>query len=181
MKYDVPILNQSVSPVCYVVCAAMIQKYWQQTAGNDFDTPLLTGGLNPLTACVPGATSNNDVFNGLRDAGFVSIPKPASPLTKAQVKTLLMNHGPLIFNHVVANFNYGPSRGGKQPANATGLHAVAITGIEGNLAYFNNPWGDKDVKIPIDDLIASLAQSYAYPLSALFYAAASPMPQNIIY
>ncbi len=181
MRYNVPILTQSFSPICYVVAAAMIQKYWQQTAGNNFDTTYLTGGFNPLTSCIPGASSNTNVFNGLREAGFVSIPKPSSPLTKAQVKTLLIDQGPLVFNHVVANFNYGPSRGGKQPANATGLHAVAITGIEGNHAYFNNPWGDKDVRIPVGDLMASIAQSYAYPLSALFYAAASPMPQNIIY
>ncbi|MFB9294361.1 papain-like cysteine protease family protein [Persicitalea jodogahamensis] len=180
MKYNVPLLNQSVNPICYVVAAAMIQKYWQQTAGNDFDTPLLTGGFNPLTACIPGASSNRTVFNGLRNAGFISIDRPSS-ITKARIKTLLTNYGPLILNHRVANFNYGPTRGGKQASNAAGLHAVALTGIEGNNAFFNNPWGDKDVMVPASDLLTSIGQAYDYPLEALFYAAASPMPQNIIY
>lgn len=181
MKYDVPILNQSVSPICYVVCAAMIQNYWQKTTGSSFDTTLLTGGADPSNSCIPGASTNDAASNGLRDAGFVLLSKPSYTMTKNHINTLLANNGPLLFIHLCANFNYGPGRGGKQPANAIGVHAVVITGIEGNHAYFNNPWGDKDVMIPVNDLMASLTQAYAAGYQALGYAVASPMPQNIIY
>ena len=177
MRYDVPILNQSVSPICYVVCAAMIQKYWQGT----YDTTYLTGGADPSNSCIPGASTNDAASNGLRDAGFVLLPSPSYTMTAAHVSTLLANNGPLILIHLCANFNYGPGRGGKRPANAIGVHAVVITGIEGNAAYFNNPWGDKDVMIPVSDLMASIAQAYAAGYDAIGYANASAMSQNIIY
>jgi len=180
MKYNVPLLTQSVSPICYVVSAAMIQKYWQNTAGNDFNTPLLTGGYDPVNSCIAAASIQGLYSQRLERAGFTLIPKPSQPFDKQAVVTLLGQFGPLEFNHFVANFNYGARRGGKQAANAAGIHAVAITGIVGDRAFFNNPWGDKDVDIPVSDLLASIDQSYSHPYNALFYASSSPMPQNIL-
>jgi hypothetical protein len=86
----------------------------------------------------------------------------------------------LLLNHFAANFNYGPRRGGKQPANVSGIHAVVINGIVGDRAFFNNPWGDQVVEIPVSDLLASIDQSYSHPYNALFYAVASSQPQNIL-
>jgi len=180
MRYNVPLLTQSVSPICYVVCAAMIQKYWQQTAGNPFDTPLLTGGFDPVNSCIAAASVAGLYTQRLERAGFALISKPSRPFNKSGVETLLRQNGPLLLNHFVANFNYGTGRGGKQPANADGIHAVVIAGIAGNSAFFNNPWGDKDVVIPVGDLLASIDQSYSRPYNALFYAVASPQPQNIL-
>lgn len=180
MRYDVPLLNQSVSPICYVVCAAMVQKYWQMTAGNDFGTPDLTGGADPTNSCIPAASVQGLYTQRLERAGFAMIARPAQPFNKNNIDNLLSQSGPLVLNHFVANFNYGASRGGKQAANAEGIHAVVITGIAGDNAYFNNPWGDKDVQIPASDLVASIAQSYAHPYNALFYGVASPMQQNIL-
>lgn len=180
MKYNVPLLDQGVSPICYVVCAAMIQKYWQQTAGGDFNTPHLTGGDDPTNSCIPAATVQGLYAERLERAGFTLIPKPTQPFDKQAIISLLSQHGPLEFNHFVANFNYGAKRGGKRAANARGIHAVVITGIVGDKAYFNNPWGDKDVDIPVADLLASIDQSYSNPYKALFYANASPMAQNIL-
>lgn len=180
MRYNVPLLTQSVSPICYVVCAAMVQKYWQQTAGNSFNTPLLTGGYDPVNSCIAAASVQGMYTQRLERAGFALIHRPSRPFTKQQVETMLRDKGPLEFNHFCANFNYGPRRGGKQPADARGIHAVVITGIQGDTAYFNNPWGDKDVAIPVSDLLASIDQSYSRPYNALFYAVASPEPQNIL-
>ena len=180
MKYNVPLLTQSVSPICYVVCAAMIQKYWQETAGNSFNTPHLTGGADPTNSCIPGAAVQGLYKQRLERAGFALIRRPPQAFNKGQVDTLLAQNGPLLLNHFVANFNYGARRGGKQAANAEGIHAVVITGIVGDNAYFNNPWGDKDVEIPAADLLASIDQSYSHPYDALFYAVASPMEQNIL-
>jgi len=180
MRYDVPILNQAVSPICYVVCAAMIQKYWQSTAGNAFNTPHLTGGFDPVNSCIAAASVQGLYSQRLERAGFALIPKPSRPFTKAEVESLLLQKGPLLLNHFVANFNYGARRGGKQPANASGIHAVVVTGVVGNRAFINNPWGDKDVDIPASDMLASIDQSYSNPYDALFYAVASPEPQNIL-
>ncbi len=176
MKYDVPLLTQSVSPICYVVAAAMVQKYWQP----DFDTTNLTGGWDPNNSCIPGAKVQGLYTQRLRRAGFAMIDKPATPFDAAAIDRQLRQFGPLVLNHFVANFNYGSGRGGKQRADATGIHAVVVTGIEGNRSFFNNPWGDKDVEIPSSDLTASIAQSYAHPYNALFYANASPLEQNIL-
>jgi len=180
MKYNVPLLTQSVSPICYVVSAAMIQKYWQQTTASDFNTPQLTGGADPVNSCVAAARVGGLYTQRLERAGFALISMPATAFTKSEIETHLRQKGPLLLNHFCANFNYGASRGGKQPANADGIHAVVITGIVGDKAYFNNPWGDKDVEIPVADLLASIHQSYSHPYNALFYAVASPMPQNIL-
>lgn len=180
MKYDVPLLRQSVSPICYVVCAAMVQKYWQQTAGNTFNTPHLTGGADPVNSCIAAASVPGLYKQRLEWAGFALIARPSQPLTKEQLNAHLRKKGPLICNHFVANFNYGASRGGKQPANASGIHAIVISGVTGSKAYFNNPWGDKDVEIPVADLLASIQQSYSNPYSCLFYAVASPVQQNIL-
>ncbi|MEJ1159849.1 papain-like cysteine protease family protein [Prosthecomicrobium sp. N25] len=180
MRYDVPLLRQDVSPICYVVSAAMIQAYWQGTAGTAFDTPHLTGGADPTNSCIPAAAVPGLYTERLERAGFALIKKPTSPFTKTDIDGKLRLCGPLLLNHFVANFNYGQARGGKQPANADGIHAVVITGIEGDRAFFNNPWGDKDVEIPSSDLLASIDQSYSHPYNALFYAVASPMAQNIL-
>lgn len=181
MKYNVPLLNQSVSPICYVVAAAMIQKYWQQTAGNYFDTTMLTGGASPLNSSISGASTNTASERGLEKAGFSLISKPGSTLRSSHIKKLLIDNGPLLLVHQVANFNYGPQRGGKKPANAPGVHAVVITGLEGKWAYFNNPWGDKDVMIPASDLLASISQAYSVGYKALGYASSSTPASNIIY
>ncbi len=180
MKYNVPLLTQSVSPICYVVCAAMIQKYWQQTAGSTFNTPLLTGGADPVNSCIAAASVPGLYTQRLERAGFALIGKPPQRFNKSGVDSLLQQKGPLLLNHFVANFNYGRGRGGKQPADADGIHAIVITGISGDNAFFNNPWGDKDVIIPVSDLLASIDQSYSHPYNALFYAVASPRPQNIL-
>ena len=180
MKYNVPLLTQSVSPICFVVCAAMVQRYWQSTAGNDFDTPLLTGGYDPNNSCIPAAEVQGLYTQRLERAGFTLIPKPSHPFDKLGVIGLLSQYGPLVFNHFLANFNYGSGRGGKQSATARGIHCVVINGIVSEIAYFNNPWGDKDVEIPVSDLLASIDQSYSRPYNALFYASASPMAQNIL-
>ncbi len=158
----------------------MIQKYWQHTAGHAFNTPLLTGGFDPVNSCIAAASVQGLYTQRLERAGFALIRKPSQPLNKPRVQTLLLQRGPLLFNHFVANFNYGTLRGGKRPANASGIHAVVITGIVGDNALFNNPWGDKNVAIPVSDLLASIDQSYSHPYNALFYAVASPEPQNIL-
>jgi len=116
----------------------------------------------------------------LERAGFALIKKPDHPFNAQRLNMKVRRFGPLLLNHFVANFNYGVARGGKQPANAQGIHAVVVTGIDGNRAFFNNPWGDKDVEIPSGDLMASINQSYSFPYNALFYAVASPMSQNIL-
>lgn len=180
MRYNVPLLTQSVSPICYVVCAAMVQKYWQNTAGGDFNTTQLTGGADPVNSCIAAASVQGLYTQRLERAGFTMIPKPAQPLDKAALSALLSQFGPLVLNHFLANFNYGTARGGKQAATASGIHAVVVCGIEGDRAFFNNPWGDKDVEIPAADLLASIDQSYSRPYNALFYASGSPMPQNIL-
>jgi len=180
MRYNVPLLSQTVSPICFVVCAAMVQKYWQQTAGNPFNTSDLTGGFDPVNSCIAAASVQGLYTQRLERAGFALIRKPTRRFDRLGVDTQLQRFGPLVLNHFVANFNYGAGRGGKQPAGAAGIHAVVITGIAGDRAFFNNPWGDKDVEIPVSDLLASIDQSYSHPYNALFYAVASPMPQNIL-
>jgi hypothetical protein len=181
MKYNVPLLTQSVSPICWVVSAAMIQKYWQQTAGGSFDTTLLTGGADPSNSCIPGSSSRVAQYNSMASAGFVHLAKPASNITLTQLNRYLSDFGPLMCDHFCANFNYGAPGGGKQPANAPGAHAVVITGLTGNYAFINNPWGHKDAMIPAADLVSSINQAYTGTILSLSYAAASPMPGNVIY
>lgn len=171
MRYDVPILNQSISPICWVVSAAMVQKYYN----SDFDTTLLTGGASPLNSCIPGS-SGGAFYQGLMDAGFHIVPNPTNSVTENYVNNLLTNHGPMVFTHLCQNFNYGSTRG----RLTSGVHAVVITGLVNNIAYFNNPWGDKDVAIPSSDLIASINQAITV-YRPLAYAIGSPMPGNVIY
>jgi Papain-like cysteine protease AvrRpt2 len=182
MRYHVPLLTQSVSPICWVVCAAMIQKYWQQKAGNDFDTTMLTGGADPTNSCMPGSSSYAAFTQGLQNAGFTAIPKPAGIIKSADISRLLTENGPLLLDHECLNFNYGPGFGKITATSdiADGAHAVVIVGISGTRAYFNNPWGYKDANIPANDLVASIRQAYSNGRITLAYPTSSVMFQNVV-
>lgn len=175
--YDVDMVNQQFSPVCWLACAAMVIQFKRrmtpsasqlgQDSANDFRTPGLTVP-NP----VPGDQIER-MYTALRRMGFFvsrssnlrnprtlamrptpGVPPSAQP-SEELIYRLLSDEGPFILFHHVGAFWYGPTRPNVRPE---GAHAVVITGIETNRhrVYFNNPWGDRNVPTTASSIVGAI-------------------------
>ena len=165
-RYQVPMVIQQFSPVCWLACAAMVVQFKRSY------TPLASElGMRGPDFRMPGLTVPTEAASGaeqrdwLRRLGFTTwraslgrtpvmgvgrSPRGDAGVVaqgEAAIESVLTRHGPFILLHNVGAFWYGPS---PIPAAGEGLgegHAVVVTGIDtsSHTVYFNNPWGDRDV------------------------------------
>lgn len=173
--YDVPMVEQSSSPLCWLACAVMILQFKRQyTPSTEMISP---GGEDFRIGCTPGSLNNEESYARLRAMGFSVIrsghlgrgrahaaaaPSRRTPPVADMVVPsaewiawLLREHGPFILNHFCGSFWYGPNVPVPSGDNA---HAVVVTGIETerNRAYFNNPWGFAGVPTTIDSIVGAI-------------------------
>jgi hypothetical protein len=153
-RYDVLMVSQQFSPVCWLACAVMIIQFkrgytpsgadinWR---GQDFRTPGLTQDDQ--------AASGTEQIAWLRRLGF-AVTRVATP-SEAQIQSLLVNHGPFLLNHNAGAFWYGPTR--STPTTGVG-HSVVVTGVDtsSHTVYFNNPWGEKDVPTTTASIVGAM-------------------------
>jgi hypothetical protein len=175
--YEVDMVDQQYSPVCWLACAAMLLQYHRRL------TPTAAMlGLRGPDFRTPGYTVPEEVSDGpakeawLRRLGFTVTtsrnlrdPRPramaASPSFDAGVAPpaglheellywLLANRGPFILNHHCGAFWYGPGR----PLPKKGAHSVVVTGIDTGRhdVYFNNPWGDRNVATTAASILGAI-------------------------
>jgi hypothetical protein len=179
--YDVPLVSQQFSPVCWLACAVMVLQFKHRYTPSveflgqnaDFRIEGLTveddhrgyenqcGQLRRMGFIVVRSTN-------LRDPSMRAMAPPRSrqpirrPLgpSEALVLSLLQDNGPFILIHRAGAFSYGPElppppapAGGRAP-----LHAVVITGIdtERHRVTFNNPWGQRDVATTSSSVVGAI-------------------------
>lgn len=178
VQYDVDMVGQQYSPVCWLACAAMVMQFKRHLTpstemlgqrATDFRTPGLTVASEQPT--------NPEIFRALSRLGFVvarcanirdprlrgmAPPRHGTPVLQSQtpseemVHWLLANHGPFILNHFCGSFWYGPN----WTMPLTGAHAVVITGIDTgtHTVYFNNPWGDRNVPTTSSSIVGAITR-----------------------
>ena len=156
IRFNVPMIQQQFSPVCWLASAAMVLQYKGRISpatedlrqqGPDFRTP----GLTVSSQYPTGAGQQSE----LRRLGFVGAR--SFSCTEEGLYQILRQHGPVILMHHVGMFTYGP--GAPIPANARGSgHAVVITGLDANrhAIFFNNPWGQKDVPTTLGSICGAI-------------------------
>jgi len=159
VNYDVPLVIQAQSPICWVASMAMIESYWRQTTiGIE-----KYAGFDPSNASIPNPASDVWDFQN-RMAGYGFYPAyPDGPITLNDIVSLMQSLGPLMFFHkVTSGMPWGAA------ASVSGSHAVVITkadpAVNGGTLWINNPWGQKDAAFPA----ASVIPAAASPASASF-------------
>ncbi len=154
ITYDVPLVTQARSPICWVCCMAMIASERQ---GRSVGVGEYTDGFDPSSASIPdpaGAGSNWDLIGRLlRRAGFASAALNPSV---DEIEALLRTKGPFMLTHYCNGFPYGA---GWAPMTS-GVHAVVITGIDTaagpGTCWMNNPWGNKDRAVLTSAVVAAI-------------------------
>ena len=152
--YDVPLVMQQSSPICWIACATMISS-WK--SGQTQGIGAMTGGYDPNSASIPNVSTTMIEEGRLRRLGF-TLERSESP--SAEYIERLLNRGPFILLHFMAGFPYHFGRAFTIPPGAT--HAIVITGIdtagfEGKgRCWFNNPWGTKNSSCYIEDVVTAM-------------------------
>jgi len=170
--YNVMVVSQGLSPVCWLACAAMIIQYKRHYTPSAAQLGQLADDFR--LASVPAIA---DYAGALRRLGFAvthasgihdphaltmrhsARPSPGRGLSATPdgdvIFALLQNYGPFMLNHMVGSFWYGP--GVTVPAGHA-AHAVVVTGIDTgtNTVYFNNPWGIRDVPTTTSSVVHAI-------------------------
>ena len=154
--YDVPLVIQKSSPICWIACATMISS-WK--SGQSQGLGAMTGGYEPNSASIPNVSSTLVAEARLRRLGF-TLERSEAP--SSQYIERLLDRGPFILLHFVAGFPYHFGRAFVLPPNST--HAIVITGIDTagfdgkGRCWFNNPWGTRNTSCYTGDVIAAMAK-----------------------
>lgn len=152
VSYEVPLVTQESSPICWVSCMAMVASTFK---GYSIGVDAYTNGFSPNNSSIPNPAGGSwdDFYRRLARCGFRAFtidPKVA------ELERVLDRAGPLILTHYCKNFPYGP--GWRAPADPRATHAVVITAIDtdSHACWMNNPWGDKDRLIQLSAIIYSI-------------------------
>lgn len=156
--YDVELIVQEQNPICWVACCAMAKGWGSQSS---IGVGEFTDGFDPSNSCISNlAESWQECTDLMETWGFsmytVYQLTANGTLTADDLQVALSEYGPAVLLHTCQNFPYGSQWG--DSSSMTGAHAVLITGVEtdNNLAYFNNPWGDKDQSAYLDGLLQKI-------------------------
>lgn len=180
IRYDVPMVRQHKSPVCWLACATMILQYKRGITLEATQLGQYSGDFRFQS--VPReahAMSGDQEVAELRRLGFTVTRSAALAPNLARVPSMAMagpnrdrtgvpttgpseelihwilaNHGPFILRHNAGAFWYGPGR-----SFTSGIgHSVVITGINPvrDIVYFNNPWGQIDVPTSVSSVVGAM-------------------------
>lgn len=151
--YDVPLVVQQQSPICWVACMAMVASF---KLNRSIGVGQYMNGLEPNSSSIPNPTQSwDDHYRRLSINGFTSVAiNPSS----GEIESVLQRCGPFILSHQCVGFPYGA---GWTPPTSGG-HAVVITGIDsainGGTCWMNNPWGNKDRAILTSAVMTAITQ-----------------------
>jgi hypothetical protein len=163
IRRSVPMMKQWQSPICWVVCVAMISSYKGRASlgVNEF-----TGGFEPGNSSIPNpAATMDDFYRRLSNFGFaIENPFPSSSPNSTYIEGLLQKHGPWMLTHLVSDLlpgNFQPDA----------MHAVVITGIDTktNQVWYNNPWGTVDEVTTIDRILLAMENLFKRGIYSVAY------------
>ena len=178
IHYDVTMVRQQSSPVCWLACAAMIIQFRRHytpsssqlriEGDEDFRGSLTLPVIERCFARLKHLGFEVRRFSQLRTQNAPRPPSmttgrsrsaPAATATTDQevIFELLQNYGPLILSHFLGSFWYGPNRQLEQDGERSG-HAVTIVGMDTgrNIVYFNNPWGERNVMTSTQSIVNAI-------------------------
>ncbi|GJE62772.1 papain-like cysteine protease family protein [Methylobacterium trifolii] len=151
--YDVPLVNQRQSPICWVCCMAMIAA---EREGHSPTVSKYLNGFNPDNASVSNPAADWDDFQRrLARCGFSSTTIDASI---GSISSFLSRNGPFILTHHCYGFNYGA--GWKMRTKPDEVHAVVINSADpdSTMCTMNNPWGNKDRFLAVSNVINAIIE-----------------------
>ena len=152
VSYDVDVVRQEMSPICWVASCAMVKGYG---TGVDVGIDAFLGA-DPTTSSLNPANQWGQCTTKMEEWGFTVVAvqdvAPSGLMTGESLGGALQRSGPAVLLHHCDGFPYGNEYAPVPPDSG---HAVVITGIDTdqNTAWFNNPWGDKDRPCPLDVLL----------------------------
>jgi Papain-like cysteine protease AvrRpt2 len=156
--YEVDLVLQELSPICWVASCAMVKGFMTQTSVSVGD--LIGHDHDPESSSIPNPSHNWSSTISLTGTwGFdpFAIPQlvPSGLMTGERLVAVLEQRGPAVLLHTCDGFPYGPRHAAPPRGSA---HAVVITGVDTdqNGAWFNNPWGDRDKFCDLDILLVKI-------------------------
>jgi hypothetical protein len=154
LQYDVPLVVQTLNPICWVCSMAMVASERRKVSVS---VSSYIHGFDPSFGSIPNPNDfpkyrYKDYVNRLNRCGFTSINIDSAQ----ELEETLRERGPLILTHLYAGFPYNLGKLlPKAPPGAA--HAVVITGIDvdsgGGQTRMNNPWGYKNVPLSVDSAL----------------------------
>jgi len=168
--YNVPMVRQGISPICWVACAAMILSFKGKMS---ISIGSINGGSGPSNSCVSNPVDLYDIIEAscndrwvtfyslLIELGFTS-EGPNSP-SIGYIERILRHHSPFILTHYTQTLAPTVSS-----PNTT--HAVVITGIDTNtrICFFNNPWGTRQ-QTNVNAILADIVRLKQHGIQPVAY------------
>lgn len=147
--YDVPIVDQQTSPLCWLACAAMVLQFKSGTTISAEELSIDVDDDFRLPQTLP--PMGNATWGHLEGLGFFNCRSSTLPtwqgiLNQQLLFLQLKNHGPILLHHYTGSFSYGP----KVEFIPNKAHTVLITGVDTGTrtVWFNNPWGAAHKDVP---------------------------------
>src|SRR5262245_59776792 len=138
MRYNVDMVSQQFSPVCWLACAAMLIQFKRRMTPTAAALGI-TGGMDfrePRTVPSYGAAEWDHLLRlGMINARSSELDVFDRTISQNMIYRQLQQHGPFILHHYCGSFWYGP--GVNVPTK--GGHAVLVVGTDTDLGcvWFN--------------------------------------------
>jgi hypothetical protein len=167
IKYNVDMVSQQSSPVCWLACATMLLQFKRQmtptamalgmTDGTDFRGPRLVPSY--------GAAEWEHMRRlGMINARSSELNLGVRAMGQEAIYQQLRRHGPFILHHYCGSFWYGPM---VPTVPTTGAHSVLVVGTDTvrGCVWFNNPWGDRDIMTTTASIVGAIVRWERNPAS----------------
>lgn len=155
IKYNVDMVEQHSSPVCWLACVAMLIQFKRRI--TPFASML---GLSPNEDFRTHTVRDygNAVWEHMRRLGLTNAR--ASELSvdttfgQSMIYQQLRRHGPFILHHHCGSFWYGPG----VVVPTSGSHSVLVVGTDTDrgCVWFNNPWGTSDIMTTTNSIVNAI-------------------------
>ncbi len=144
VKYNVHMVSQQHSPVCWLACAAMLLQYKRRLTPNARMLGITdsTDFRAPQTVPEYGNAQWSHMRRlGMTNARIVELNLGVRSVCPEVIYEQLRQRGPFILHHMSGAFWYGPHR--VAPASRGG-HSVLVVGMDTvrGCMWFHNPWGE---------------------------------------
>jgi len=182
VRYNVDMVRQQYSPVCWLACATMLIQYKRRitptagalgiSGGADFREPQtvqsygsaqwqhmrrigLTNARSSelhLTDRTPSQTMIYQPIRRRTSELHVTDRTPSQNMIYQQLK----RNGPFILHHHCGSFWYGPN----VRVPTSGGHSVLVVGTDTNrgCVWFNNPWGTSFVMTTTQSIVGAIVR-----------------------
>jgi hypothetical protein len=159
VKYDVDMVSQQFSPVCWLACAAMLIQFKRRFTPSAEDLGMAAGAdfRGPVTIPSYGAEEWVHLRRlGLINARSAALNVGVTTLSQGLIYQQLKKHGPFLLHHYCGSFWYGPG----VTVPTTGGHTVLVVGTDTDRGsvWFNNPWGTSNVITTTASIVGAIVR-----------------------